>query len=298
MKFNLQPYFEKVWYWFLTSGVRIVVIVVLTLILLRVATVITHRLSKLLSRKEADVEQEKRAGTLSGVVHWILRVVILTVAAFLLLGELGIILGPVLAAAGVVGLAVGFGAQHLVQDFISGFFLLLEDQIRVGDVVQINDKSGQVEKVNLRLVILRDLAGNVHFIRNGKIDVVTNMTKDYSRYVFDIGVAYREDTDEVVRALKEIDEEMRREPDYKNDILAPLEVLGLDSFGDSAIILKARIKTKPIQQWRIGREFNRRIKKKFDELNIEIPFPHRTIYFGKDKQGASPAMNVEMTNAA
>jgi small-conductance mechanosensitive channel len=202
---------------------------------------------------------------------------------------------PIIAAAGVIGLAVGFGAQNLVQDFITGFFMLLEDQIRVGDVVQIGDKGGLVEKVNLRMVILRDLAGNVHFIRNGKIDIVTNMTKDYSHYVFNVGVAYREDVDQVIEVLKGIDEEIRRDAAYKDDILAPLEVMGLDSFADSAVIIKARIKTKPIQQWRIGREFNRRIKKKFDELNIEIPFPHQTIYFGKDKKGGAPALNVETT---
>jgi len=298
MKFDLQTYLDKVWLWFLTSGVRVVLIVVATLILLKIATAITTKMRTVIGRREGDLEFEKRSGTLSAVVHWIMRVVILAVAAFMLLGEFGVNLGPVLAAAGVVGLAVGFGAQNLVQDFISGFFILLEDQIRVGDVIQIGDKSGLVEKVNLRMVILRDQAGNVHFIRNGKIDVVTNMTKDFSYYVFDIGIAYRENVDEVISVIKGIDEELRRDAGFKNDILEPLEVLGLDSFGDNAVIIKARTKTKPIQQWRIGREFNRRMKKKFDELNIEIPFPHRTLYWGKDKAGQSPALNVEMDKAA
>ncbi len=292
MKLYFQHYFDtyftKALVWILTSGVRIVLIIVLTFVLLKVATVATARLRGLVSRKETDLEFEKRSGTLSSVVHWILRVIIVVVAAFMLLGEIGVNLGPVLAAAGVVGLAIGFGAQNLVQDFIGGFFILLEDQIRVGDVIQIGDKSGLVERITLRMVILRDQAGTVHFIRNGKIDVVSNMTKDYSNYVFNIGVAYRENVDEVIRVLKDIDEEMRQDADYKNDILAPLEVAGLDSFGDSAVNIKARTKTKPIQQWRVGREFNRRIKMKFDELNIEIPFPHQTIYFGKDKKGKSP----------
>ena len=298
MKFDLQTYVDKAQLWFLTNGVRIVLIIVLTLVLLKVATAATRKLRVLMGRKEGDIEHEKRSGTLSEVIHWILRVVILATAAFMLLGELGVNLGPVLAAAGVVGLAVGFGAQSLVQDFISGFFILMEDQIRVGDVVQIGDKSGLVEKVNLRMVVLRDLAGSVHFIRNGKIDVVTNMTKEYSHYVFDIGVAYRENVDEVIGALKVIDADMRRDAAFKNDILAPLEVLGVDSFGDNAVVIKARTKTKPIQQWRVGREFNRRIKMKFDELNIEIPFPHRTIYFGKDKAGKAPALNIESDKTA
>ncbi len=298
MRFDVQHYFDRISDWCLTSGLQIVLIIVLTLILLKVASAVTGKMRAVLGRRGGDLEFEKRSGTLSGVVHWILRLVIMSVAAFMILSEFGVPVAPILTAAGVVGLAVGFGAQNLVQDFISGFFILLEDQIRVGDVVQIGEKSGLVEKVTLRMVILRDQAGTVHFIRNGKIDVVSNMTKEFSHYVITIGVAYRENVDEVIKVLRGIDEEMRRDPEFKNDILAPLDVLGLDSFGDSAVNIKARTKTNPIQQWRIGREFNRRIKMKFDELNIEIPYPHQTIYFGKDKTGKSPALNVEMEKPA
>lgn len=297
MQFNLQEFLDKLYLWLLTNGVRIALIIVVTLALLKVATLLSNKLRTLIGRREGDLEFEKRSGTLSGVVHWILRVVILAVAAFMLLGEFGVNLGPVLAAAGVVGLAVGFGAQNLVQDFISGFFLLLEDQVRVGDVVKVGDKGGLVERVTLRMIILRDFDGTVHFIRNGKIDVISNMTKDYSHYVFNLGVAYRENVDDVIKVLQGIDEEMRADASFKSDILAPIEIAGLDAFGDSAVVIKARIKTKPIQQWRIGREFNRRIKLKFDELGIELPFPHQTIYFGKDKHGKSPALNIEMEKA-
>ncbi len=174
------------------------------------------------------------------------------------------------------------------------FFILFEDQIRVGDVVQVSGKGGLVEKINLRMTILRDLAGNVHYIRNGQINLVTNMTKGYSRYVFDIGVAYREDIDQVIQVMKEVDEDLRNDPEYGNDILEPLEVLGLDQFADSAIIIKARTTTKPIQQWRVAREFNRRLKKRFDKENIEIPYPHVTLYMGEDKQGNAPALNVAL----
>jgi len=298
MNIDMQKYLDEAGQWFLKNGLRMVLIIVLALVLLKVAGLITAKISALLGRRGADAEYRKRADTLSGVIRWLLRVVILAVAFIMLLREFGVDVAPVIAAAGVVGLAIGFGAQSLVQDFISGFFMLLEDQIRVGDVVQIGDKSGLVEQINLRMVILRDLAGNVHFIRNGKIDVVTNMTKDYSRYVFNVGVAYREDVDEVIRVLKDIDTELRQDPEFKDDITEPLEVLGLDSFGDSAIVIKARTTTKPIKQWRVGREFNRRMKKKFDQLNIEIPFPHQTVYFGKDKQGAAPPLSVEMTKNA
>jgi small-conductance mechanosensitive channel len=248
--------------------------------------------------KAMDEEYRKRADTLSAVVGYLLSTTVIVVAVVMILAELAIDIGPVLAAAGVVGIAVGFGAQHLVQDVISGFFILLDDQIRVGDVVQIADKGGLVEHLNLRVVVLRDLAGNVHYVRNGKIDVVTNMTKDYSRYVFDIGVAYREDVDEIIRVVRQIDEELRSDPEFESDILEPIEILGLDQFADSAVIIKARTKTKPIKQWSVAREFNRRLKKKFDEKGIEIPFPHVTLYMGQDKTGQAPPLNVAMEREA
>jgi small conductance mechanosensitive channel len=215
-----------------------------------------------------------------------------------ILGELGVEIGPVLAAAGIAGLAVGFGAQSLVKDVINGFFILLEDQIRVGDVVKVAGQGGVVEKVNLKMTVLRDFSGNVHYVPNGSIDLVTNMTKEYSRYVFEIGVAYREDVDEVSAVIREVDEDLRNDPDFCQDILEPIEVFGLDQFGDSALIIKARVKTKPIKQWRVAREFNRRLKRKFDEKNIEIPFPHVTLYMGQDKQGEAAPMRVTMKQSA
>lgn len=297
MKFDINAVLMPVVRWLVNHGLKITLIVVLTFVFLKAAAAITRRMRRLMTRKGADVEYEKRSGTFAELVHWVLRVVILAVAAMVILEEIGVPVAPILATAGVVGLAVGFGAQNLVQDFISGFFLLLEDQVRVGDVIQIGDKSGLVEKVTLRMVVLRGADGGVHFIRNGKIDVVTNLTKEFSYYVFNVGVAYRENVDEVIQVLRSLDEEMRRDPAFKNDILAPLDVQGLDSFDASSVNLKARIKTRPSKQWGIGREFNRRIKLKFDALNIEMPFPHQTIYFGKDKRGESPALNIKMEKA-
>jgi small-conductance mechanosensitive channel len=184
-----------------------------------------------------------------------------------------------------------------VKDLISGFFILLYDQIRVGDVVQIAGKGGLVENINLKMVRLRDLAGNVYFVPNGEIGVVTNMTKEYSMFVFDVGVAYREDVDEVMEVLKKIDEELRADPKFASDILAPLEILGVDQFADSAVVIKARTKTLPIKQWGVAREFNRRMKKRFDELNIEIPFPHVTLYMGEGKKGGAPPAFVKLEGA-
>jgi small conductance mechanosensitive channel len=284
--------------WFVSTGLRIVLIAIVTLIVIKAARVLTDRLARAFRRHEVDEESKKRASTLSSVIRHILTVVILVVAAMTILGELGVEIGPVLAAAGIAGLAVGFGAQSLVKDVINGFFILLEDQIRVGDVVKVAGQGGVVEKVNLKMTILRDFSGNVHYVPNGSIDLVTNMTKEYSRYVFDIGVAYREDVDEVSDIIREVDEDLRNDPDFCQDILEPIEVFGLDQFGDSALIIKARVKTKPIKQWRVAREFNRRLKKKFDERNVEIPFPHVTLYMGEDKQGEAPPIRVAMKQSA
>ena len=202
-------------------------------------------------------------------------------------------IGPIIATLGIGGLAIGFGAQFLVRDLISGFFIIMENQIRVGDVVSINDKGGVVEMITLRIVRLRDLHGVVHYIPHGQITVVSNMTKDYGRYVFDVGIAYRENVDEVIEILKEIGDELLKDPEYRGVIIEPLEILGLDRFEDSAVVVRARITTKPIQQWRVGREFNKRMKKVFDERGIEIPFPHRTIYMGVLKDETAPPLNVK-----
>jgi len=295
MNIDFTKYVEQTVDWAVASGPRVVLILVLMLIGVKLSGVVAGRIFAVIGRRrKMDEEYKKRADTLSGVISYLLSVTIIAVAVLMIMTELDIQIGPILAAAGVLGLAVGFGAQHLVQDLISGFFILLDDQIRVGDVVQIADKGGLVEKLNLRMTVLRDLAGNVHYVRNGQIGVVTNMTKEYSRYVFDIGVAYREDVDEVVKVVKQVDEELRSDPEFGKDILEPIEILGLDQFADSAVIIKARTKTKPIRQWAVGREFNRRLKKKFDEQDIEIPFPHVTLYMGQDKSGEAPSMNVAM----
>lgn len=289
---EMNAYLQKMINWCLSSGLHIVLVLTLTLVALKAAKVLSKRLVDFIVRQKEDPEFQKRTQTLASIIRYISVITILLVGTMMVLKEFGIEIGPLLAAAGIVGLAVGFGAQSLVKDVISGFFILLEDQIRVGDVVQIAGKGGLVEKINLKTTILRDLAGNVHYVPNGHIDVVTNMTKDYSRYVFDIGVAYRENVDEVIEVIKEVDKELRNDPDYKDDILEPVEILGLDQFADSAVIVKARTTTMPIKQWRVGREFNRRLKMKFDERGIEIPFPHVTLYMGQDKQGQSPPLRI------
>jgi len=291
MKF--EAYVELIEKWLIKSGPRVVMIILGALLFMSVAKILIRIVRRTLKARNKSPEFHKRVQTFSAVIRYTVNAVVVSVAIILVIKEFGIDVRPILAAAGVVGLAIGFGAQKLVQDVITGFFILLEDQVRVGDVVEISGKSGVVERVNLRLVVLRDLHGNVHFIRTGQIDLVTNMTKEFSRYVFDVGVAYRENVDEVIEAIKSVDEGMRLDPEFSAVILEPIEILGLDRFEDSAVIVRARTKTVPIQQWKVGREFNRRLKMRFDEMGIEIPFPHLTLYMGQGKEGGSPPLNVK-----
>jgi small-conductance mechanosensitive channel len=235
--------------------------------------------SQMTRRAGQDVELEKRAETLGSIFRKTVKVTVWTLAVIMIFREVGFDIGPILAGAGVIGLAVGFGAQNVVKDVLSGVFLLLEDQVRVNDVVVINGTGGLVEAINLRTIVLRGLDGTLHIFPNGSINSLSNMTHNYSYYVFDIGVAYKEDTDHVTEVVKSIAGKMMQEEEYKSCILEPLEVLGVDKFADSAVIIKFRIKTAPIKQWLVGREMNRRIKRKFDELGIEIPFPHMSLYF-------------------
>jgi len=274
--------------WLVTEIPSIIVLIIILIIALRVSSFLITKLKKILVRRtvnhsqEPDTEAEKRLNTLMGIVRKGTSIIIWTVFIMIFLKKINIDIGPILAGAGIVGLAVGFGAQELVRDLITGFFILLENQIRTGDVAIINGTGGLVEKIELRTVSLRDQAGTVHIFQNGKINTISNMTKEWSAMVFDIGVAYKEDLNQVMQVMKDVSEELRNDEKFKPLILEPMEIFGLDSFGDSALIVKGRIKTKPIQQWTVGREYNKRLKEAFDKYNIEIPFPHRTIYWGEE----------------
>jgi small-conductance mechanosensitive channel len=226
----------------------------------------------------SDLELEKRAATIAGILQKASSVLIAGVALVMALREIGFDITPILTGVGVAGLAFGFGAQNLVRDVISGFFMLVENQIRINDVAIINGTGGLVEEINLRTTVLRSQDGAVHIFPNGTINTLSNMTREFSFYVLDMGVAYKEDTDRVASVLREVADELMKDPAYSELILAPLEVLGVDKFTDSSVIVKARIKTLPIRQWVVGRELNRRVKKRFDELGIEIPFPQRSLH--------------------
>jgi small conductance mechanosensitive channel len=283
------PSLDQVYPWLVHLG-RVVVILggayLGTLAIRRFARVVRVSALSAMTRHAGGsaFELEKRANTIVGIVRKAAASLLWSVAGVMALREIGFDVTPILAGAGVVGLAVGFGAQNLVRDVISGFFMLIENQIRVNDVAVINGTSGLVEEINLRTTVLRSVDGVVHTFPNGTITTLSNMTREYSYYVFDVGVAYKEDTDRVTDVLREVAEQIRGEAPYAALILEPLEVLGVDRFTDSAVVIRARIKTQPIQQWMVGREMNRRIKKRFDELGIEIPFPHTSLYFGSTSQ--------------
>jgi len=241
-----------------------------------------------ISQRMGDAEQQKRAATIGRVFRYIVSVVVSLMAGILILSELGVSIAPILGAAGVVGLAIGFGAQSLVKDYFTGFFILLENQLTTGDVVEIAGKSGLVEDVTLRFVRLRDYSGNVHYVPNNLITTVTNMSRGFAQAVVDVGIAYREDTDHVFEVMREVSREMRSDLAFESKILDDLEIAGVESWADSAVVLRCRFKVVPLEQWGVRREFLRRLKKAFDARGIEIPFPHVTIYAGTGKDGTAP----------
>ena len=276
---NLQVFAK----WIATSGLRTLLIVVGALVVVRIASFITKRIERTFDDDDPLTmnEREKQAATLGKVMRYVVKLTVWGMAFLMILREVGIDIGPILAGVGVAGLAIGFGAQTLVKDILAGTFVLIENQYHVGDVVRAAGVSGLVEKITLRATTLRDFDGDVHVIPNGAIDVVTNMTNQYSRYVLDIGVAYKEDVDEVMAVLKEVGDEMAAEPEYSTVITAPLEVLGVQDFGDSAVVIRVRFTTATMQQWSVARAYRRRVKMAFDAKGIEIPFPHRTVYLGE-----------------
>ncbi len=237
---------------------------------------------------------QQRVATLIGVLRTIALVGLWSVVVIVSLDQIGLNVTPILAGAGIVGLAVGFGAQNLVRDVISGFFMVLENQVRVGDVAIVNGTGGLVEAITFRTILLRDLSGVVHVFPNGTVSTLANMSKEWSAYLMDIGVAYKEDTDHVVAVMRRVAEELRQDPVLGPLILEPIEIFGVDNFADSAVIIKARLKTRPIQQWTVGREYRRRLKKAFDAEGIEFPSPQHSIRVGE----ASKPLPVLLKQAA
>jgi small-conductance mechanosensitive channel len=280
-----------------TTALRVTLIIVAAWVLVGVLQRAIRAFRERIAARLDDREAVKRAETLGRVFRYLVAVVVSLVAGMLVLGELGVSVAPILGAAGVVGLAVGFGAQSLVKDYFNGFFILLENQIRQGDVVRVGDHGGLVESVTLRHVQLRDYDGNVHFVPNGSITTVVNMSRGFAQAVIDVGVAYREDVDEVIAVMREVGAALRADPDHAARILDALEVAGVERWDDSAVTIRCRFRTVPLEQWTVRREYLKRLKAAFDTRGIEIPFPHLTVYAGQPKRGDAPVLPLKLLRA-
>jgi moderate conductance mechanosensitive channel len=261
--------------WAFSSGLRVLLIVALAYVLIRACTLFVGRFEHQLNLgTDLDaLERAKRARTLGTVIRNVTTALIVGIAGLMILRELRVDIAPVLTGAGIVGLAVGFGAQTLVRDIISGFFLILEDQVRVGDAAAINGTAGLIEAINLRTIVLRDVEGTVHVFPNGAINTLANRSKEYSYYVIDIALSYNQDVDLASAVLRKVGDELQADDRFGPLILEPLEIMGVDAFADWWVQLRVRIKTVPLKQWDVGRELRRRILGAFEENGIDIPVP-------------------------
>lgn len=260
-----------------TTAVRLAGLLLITVMLLEGAGyVVTHGVSHLAARAETR-RRQGQLRTLGPLLEGVAHVTILILAVMMGLSEIGVQIGPLLAGAGVVGIAIGFGAQTLVKDFLTGLFLIVEDIVSVGDIVRIGDSGGLVEEMTLRTIRLRDFDGTLHVFPYSEAQVVHNLTKTYSYSVFNLQISYGSSIDKALGLMREIGEGMREDPAFGDKILEPIEVVGVDNLADSGVVLKGRIKTRPLEQWTVGREYNRRIKHAFDDAGVEIPFPHMQV---------------------
>lgn len=256
-------------------------IVLLAWLLIYLSRKLIRLFRDFMNARATSAEDNRRIETLARVFRYVSTVVVSLVSGMLILSELGLSIAPILGAAGVVGIAIGFGAQSLVKDFFNGFFLLLENQIRQGDAIEVCGKSGQVEDITLRYVRLRDNEGNVHYIPNGQITLVTNKSCDYAFAVIDISVAYHENLDKVYDVLKSVGDAMQSDTDMCSKMLAPIEIQGIQTLAESSVTIRCRFKTVALEQWSIRRNFLGRVKQAFDTHKIEVPYSHLNINIEK-----------------
>ncbi len=279
---------ESIKVWFLSHGLIILLIAAIAYLLFRLVRTVMPGVveSSMSSRgrgRKAKEDLARRVQTLSGMLTTLAAIIIAVIAVFMILGEIGVDVTPLLATAGVAGIAIGFGAQSLIRDMIAGLFILMEDQYNKGDVVKVAGIAGLVEDVTLKRTVLRDLDGIVHSIPNGEIKAASNYTKVYSRLHLDVPVAYGEDLEHVIRVINRVGEEMAKDPFWGPKIRTAPQSLGVNRFGESGIEIKVLGDTKPMTQWELTREFRLRIKKAFDKEHIEIPWPHVKLYYGQSE---------------
>jgi len=269
----------EAWFWLTNNGLRIVIILVLAVLAYRLWILVVRRLELLVYDEDPDLSAlEKRASAVSSMARNVGLVVVFAVVAMMILEQMGLDVTPILAGAGVVSLAIALGAQSLVGDTLAGFLILMEDQFRVGDAIQVGDISGMVERMNLRTTVLRDVEGTVHVVPNGEIRIVSNMTRKWARAVVDVGVAYESDLDHVTAVLEEIGRELAADPAWASSVMEPLEVWGVQSLDASWVTMRAVVKCDPGDQWAIGRELRRRIKDRFEREGIDMPYPQQVVH--------------------
>lgn len=258
--------------------------IIIFIIILRVVNKGFHLFLEKILERISDTETKKLYMTLKQLGIYVIDAVIILFFATNILGNFGIDMKPILATAGVLGVAVGFGGKKIVEDVFTGLTIILSGQLRVGDFVTVNNSTGTVEKVTLTMIVIRAFNGDVHYLRNGQIETVINQTKNFSYPLFNVGVAYKSDVAQVMRILRELGRELKENPVYEKFVLSDIEVLGLNEFQDSALIIQCRIKTTPQEQWMIKRKFNQMIKERFDREGIEIPFPQVTLSYLEGKK--------------
>ncbi|OFY59346.1 MAG: potassium transporter KefA, partial [Bacteroidetes bacterium RBG_19FT_COMBO_42_10] len=271
--------------WLLTHGIKILIIAVAAWLINKIIRRIIIKAVRVAVIADGNMPEEaekKREDTLNRIFSGTARIVIIVIAGMMILQESGLEIGPMLAGAGIVGLAVGFGGQYLIRDIISGLFIILENQYRIGDVVNIDGTGGSVEDISLRETTLRDLNGTVHHISHGNISRVSNLSKKFARINLDIGIAYNSNLEHVIKVINQVGNELAEDPYYKDFIIKPPQFLRVNDFADSAIIVKILGETKPLKQWEITGELRKRLKIAFDNEGIEIPFPQRVIHHAKD----------------
>lgn len=281
-----QKFIDNLIPWLAVHGIKILGIIIGAFVFAKIGKIFVEKfvrkviISDHFLNKEAE---RKREDTLISIFANVLKIIIWIVALMMILAEFGVNIGPIIAGAGIVGLAVGFGAQNLIKNFISGFFIILENQYRVDDIVCLNDTCGLVEDITLRMTVLRDLDGTVHHIPNGDISKASNKSKFFARVNLDIGVGYNSDLEKVIKVVNKVGKDLAKDSEWKDAIIEPPQFLRVNDFGDSAIEIKILGDTKPLKQWDVTGELRKRLKVAFDKEGIEIPFPQRVIHQVKKK---------------
>ncbi len=286
MQRNFENWIAGIIPWLMTSGIKIVIVIIITYIIHRIASKFIEKAVRIAVRSNhfhSEAAERQRENTLTRIFTWTLSILLMVISLLMILQEVGLAIGPILASVGIVGLALGFGGQYLIRDIISGLFIIIENQYRIGDVVDFDGTNGEVTNITLRMTTLKDMDGKIHHVPHGEIKRVTNMTKDFSKINLDIGISYDADLEQVIDVVNTVGISLTQDPDWKDKLISPPVFLRVNDFADSAVMIKIVGETQPSQQWAITGELRKRIKIAFDHAGIEIPFPQQVIHFAKSK---------------